>query len=253
MSRSKIDWTVGRRMRSHLPLFSLGQGTHHSNTASKVPPGRSCLSSKRRSVVAEEPCSTCRVSRQLLNRHGPQRVRWHVTGRREREYHVLLSCVLTFSPATRRLAAVIGLSGPIRESIDPCRDVTCHLLCLNRFVVWVCNMSSSRSNARGILNAVVAGWHGMRRAFNHAVIYTFQCTSMVGTSLLVNNMSTIFGGRKQCSTVGTLVEGDSIYNVPTRCSAGKQPLWCVNIALKRHWRKSPMQLSRWVDRRYVLG
>jgi len=250
MSRSKIDWTIGRRMHSRLPLFSLGQGTHHSKTASKVPPGRSCLSSKRRSVVAEEPCSTCCVSRQLLNRHGPQRIRWHVTGRREREYHVLLlSCVLTFSPATRRLAAVIGLSGPIRESIDPCRDVTCHLLCLNQFVDGsaIC-LVQDRTQGE---SSTSAGWD-----IHHAVIYIFQCTSMVGTSLLVNNMNTIFGGRKQCSTIGTLVEDDSICNAPTRCPAGKQPLWRINIALKWRWRISPvgsLQPSRWVDRRYVLG
>jgi hypothetical protein len=30
----------------------------------------------------------------------------------EEEYHVLLSCTFAFSPATRRLAVVIGLSRP---------------------------------------------------------------------------------------------------------------------------------------------
>jgi hypothetical protein len=45
----------------------------------------------------------------------------------QEEYHVLLSSTFAFSPAIRCLAAVIGLSGPIRESIDPCA-VTCHVL-----------------------------------------------------------------------------------------------------------------------------
>jgi hypothetical protein len=54
MSRSKIDWTMGRKMPSHLPRSTWGKGsTTVPGTASKDSRGRSCQSSKRRSVVAE--------------------------------------------------------------------------------------------------------------------------------------------------------------------------------------------------------
>jgi hypothetical protein len=113
------------------------------------------------------------VSRQLLNRNGPQRAAWHVTSR-EWKRDIMCCCQVLLPLAPRPV--VIGLSGPIRESIDPCA-VTCHVPCaiiefglLYRSIKDDCYKTSSRYNdARRFLN--VAQRDGMRGASNNAVMY----------------------------------------------------------------------------------
>jgi hypothetical protein len=142
-----------------------------------------CLLSERRSVVAEgafhpcHPCHPCCVSRQLLNRPGPQREAWHVTGG-EKKRNIMCCCpvLLPLAPRPAFGAVVIGLSGRIRDIINP-HPVTCHAICYIEFdLLYERNLAVllASHNAREVLNVEETACEGL---WNHAVMLS-NCTSM---------------------------------------------------------------------------